>query len=130
MTLKDGEVDMLASPILLKTLDFDFSLGRFNINDCRAEIDDSDIQLWGDIYNIGEFMDGKGLLTGELSLESDHMNLNRLMALTGDEEDQEAAEEVVQEIEEGQDTISTGPIFSIKALSSSDNCSSVSITSK
>ena len=116
MTLKDGEVDMLASPILLKTLDFDFSLGRFNINDCRAEIDDSDIQLWGDIYNIGEFMDGKGLLTGELSLESDHMNLNRLMALTGDEEDQEAAEEVVQEIEEGQDTISTGPIMIPKGI--------------
>ena len=116
MTLKDGQVDMLASPICLKTLDFDFSLGRFNINDCRAEIDDSDIQLWGDIYNIGEFMDGKGLLTGELSLESDHLNLNRLMALTGDEEDQEAAQEVVEEIQEGQDTISTGPIMIPKGI--------------
>ncbi len=116
MTLKDGQVDMLASPICLKTLDFDFSLGRFNINECRAEIDDSDIQLWGDIYNIGEFMDGKGLLTGELSLESDHLNLNRLMALTGDEEDQEAAEEVVEEIQEGQDTISTGPIMIPKGI--------------
>lgn len=114
--LKDGQVDMLASPICLKTLDFDFSLGRFNINDCRAEIDDSDIQLWGDIYNIGEFLDGTGLLTGELSLESDHMNLNRLMALTGDEEDQEAAQEAVQEIEEGQDTISTGPIMIPKGI--------------
>lgn len=114
--LKDGQVDMLASPICLKTLDFDFSLGRFNINDCRAEIDDSDIQLWGDIYNIGEFMDGTGLLTGELSLESDHMNLNRLMALTGDEEDQEAAQEAIQEIEEGQDTISTGPIMIPKGI--------------
>ena len=116
MTLKDGQVDMLASPICLKTLDFDFSLGRFNINDCRAEIDDSDIQLWGDIYNIGEFLDNKGLLTGELFLESDHMNLNRLMALTGDEEQQEAAEQAVQEIEEGQDTISSGPIMIPKGI--------------
>jgi len=117
MTLKDGQVDMLASPIILKTLDFDFSLGRFNINDCRAEIDDSDIQLWGDIYNIGEFMDGKGLLTGELSLESDHMNLNRLMALTGDEdENTEAAEQVVEDIQEGQDTIVTGPIMIPKGI--------------
>ena len=117
MTLQDGQVDMLASPICLKTLDFDFSLGRFNINECRAEIDDSDIQLWGDIYNIGEFMDGTGLLTGELSLESDHMNLNRLMALTGDEEENtEAAEEAVQEIEEGQDTITTGPIMIPKGI--------------
>ena len=116
MTLKDGQVDMLASPICLKTLDFDFSLGRFNINDCRAEIDDSDIQLWGDIYNIGEFLDGKGLLTGELALESDHMNLNRLMALTGDEEDQEAAEQIVEEIQEGQDTIIAEPIMIPKGI--------------
>ncbi|MBR4794226.1 MAG: hypothetical protein IK038_11285 [Bacteroidaceae bacterium] len=116
MLLKDGQVDMLASPIILKTLDFDFSLGRFNINDCRAEIDDSDIQLWGDIYNIGEFMDDKGLLTGELYLESDHMDLNRLMALTGDEEDQEAAEQAVQEMEEGLDTITTGPIMIPKGI--------------
>ena len=117
MVLRDGQVDMLASPIILKKLDFDFSLGRFNINDCRAEIDDSDIQLWGDIYNIGEFMDGKGLLTGELSLESDHMNLNRLMALTGNEEENtEAVEETVQEIEAGQDTVSTGPIMIPKGI--------------
>ena len=117
MLLKDGQVNMLAEPIVLKTLDFDFSLGRFNINDCRAEIDDSDIQLWGDIYNIGEFLDGKGLLTGELSLESDHMNLNKLMALTGDEEENtEAAEQAVQEIEEGQDTITSGPIMIPKGI--------------
>ena len=115
--LNDGQVDMFASPILLNTLDFDFSLGRFNINDCRAEIDDSDIQLWGDIYNIGEFMDGKGLLTGELSIESDHMNLNRLMALTGNEEENtEAAAQAVEDIESGQDTISAGPIMIPKGI--------------
>ena len=116
MTLKDGMVDMLASPICLRTLDFDFSLGRFNINDCRAEIDDSDIQLWGDIYNIGEFLDGKGLLTGELALESDHMNLNRLMALTGDSTNTEVAQETAQEIEAGQDTISSSPIMIPKGI--------------
>ena len=115
--LNEGQVDMFASPILLNTLDFDFSLGRFNINDCRAEIDDSDIQLWGDIYNIGEFMDGKGLLTGELSIESDHMNLNRLMALTGNEEENtEAAAQAVEDIESGQDTISAGPIMIPKGI--------------
>jgi hypothetical protein len=118
MILDEGQVNnILESPISLKTLDFDFSLGRFNINDCRAEIDDSDIQLWGDIYNIGEFMDGKGLLTGELSLESDHMNLNRLMALTGDsEENEEAATKVIEQVEEGQDTVSAGPIMIPKGI--------------
>ena len=118
MVLKDGQVDdILESPICLKVLDFDFSLGRFNINDCRAEIDDSDVQLWGDIYNIGEYLDGQGLLTGELMLESDHMNLNKLMALTGSEEENtEAAQEAVEEIEAGQDTVSTGPIMIPKGI--------------
>lgn len=117
MTLKDGQVDMLASPVCLKTLDFDFSLGRFNINDCRVEIDDSDIQLWGDIYNIGEFLDNTGLLTGELSIESDYMNLNKLMALTGDDvADEEAAEQVVEDIEAGQDTIDVKPIMIPKGI--------------
>ena len=118
MILNDGQVDdILESPICLKILDFDFSLGSFNINDCRAEIDDSDIQLWGDIYNIGEYLDGNGLLTGELMLESDHMNLNKLMALTGDEEENtEVAQEAVQQVEEGQDTITSGPIMIPKGI--------------
>jgi hypothetical protein len=116
MMLNDGQLEMFESPICLKTLDFDFSLGRFYINECRAEIDDSDIQLWGDIYNIGEFFDEKGLLTGELYLESDHMNLNRLMALTGDSEESETVQDAVQDIEAGKDTISTGPIMIPKGI--------------
>ena len=116
MTLNDAQVDMLASPVCLNKLDFDFSLGRFNINDCRVEIDDSDIQLWGDVYNIGAFMDGTGLLTGELSIESDHMNLNKLMTLTGSSSDTEAVEQVEQEIESGQDTITAAPIMIPKGI--------------
>jgi len=114
MSLKDGQVDMLASPICLKTLDFDFSLGRFNINDCRVEIDDSDIQFWGDIYNIGEFIDNTGLLTGELYIESDYMNLNRLMSLTGDDQatDEEAAEQDVAD----NDSVISKPIMIPKGI--------------
>ncbi len=114
MSLKDGQVDMLASPICLKTLDFDFSLGRFNINDCRVEIDDSDIQFWGDIYNIGEFIDNTGLLTGELYIESDYMDLNRLMSLTGDDQatDDEAAEQDVAD----NDSVISKPIMIPKGI--------------
>ena len=114
MSLKDGQVDMLASPICLKTLDFDFSLGRFNINDCRVEIDDSDIQFWGDIYNIGEFIDNTGLLTGELYIESDYMDLNRLMSLTGDDQatDEEAAEQDVAD----NDSVISKPIMIPKGI--------------
>lgn len=116
MTLDEGQVNMLQEPLLLKALDFDFSLGKFNINDCRVELDDSDIQLWGDIYNIGEFVDGNGLLTGELFLESDHMNINKLMELTGGSSDSEAANRTAAQIESGKDTISSGPIMIPKGI--------------
>ena len=115
--LNDALLDMLASPVCLSKLDFDFSLGRFNINDCRVEIDESDIQLWGDVYNIGAFMDGTGLLTGELSIESDYMNLNRLMGLTGDAADDQAIAQVEQESQSEQDTtVCTGPIMIPKGI--------------
>ena len=118
LTLEDGNVQMLEEPILLPALDMDFSLGRFNINDCRVEIDNSDIMLWGDIYNIGEFLDGTGLLTGEMFLESDYVDVNKLMSLTGSDspEDNEAAQQVAKEIEEGNDTISSGPFMVPKGI--------------
>jgi hypothetical protein len=117
MTFEDGQLDMLDEPILLPQLDFDFSLGRFNINDCRVEIDNSDIMLWGDVYNIGEYLDGTGLLTGELYLESDYVDINKILALTGSTDDEvEAAEQVVSEVEAGQDTIDAGPIMIPKGI--------------
>ena len=117
MTFEDGQFDMLDEPILLPQLDFDFSLGRFNINDCRVEIDNSDIMLWGDVYNIGEYLDGTGLLTGELYLESDYVDINKLLTLTGSTDDEvKAAEQVVSEVETGQDTINAVPIMVPKGI--------------
>lgn len=117
ITLEDGVVEMLEEPILLPELDMDFSLGRFNINNCTAQIDNSDMMLWGDIYNIDAFLDGTGLLTGELFLESDHIDVNKLMALTGaTEEDVEAAEQTASDIEAGKDTISSGPFMVPKGI--------------
>ena len=106
LTLEDGVFEMLEDPILLPSLDMDFSLGRFNINDCSVEIDNSNVTLWGDVYNIGEFLDGTGLLTGELFLESDYIDADKLMTLTNTD---------VEEVEEG-DTISTGPIMIPKGI--------------
>ena len=118
MTLEDGQLDMLAEPVCLPKMDVDFSLGRFNINDCRVEIDNSDIMLWGDIYNIGAYLDGSGLLTGELYLESDHVDINKLISITGNssEADEQVAEQVVSDIESGADTISAEPIMIPKGI--------------
>lgn len=106
LLLQDGVFEVMKEPILLPSLDMDFSLGRFNINDCSVEIDNSDVMLWGDVYNIGEFLDGTGLLTGELFLESDYIDANKLMTLTDSD---------VEKVEEG-DTISTGPIMIPKGI--------------
>ena len=117
VTLEDGEIEMLEEPIFLPALDMDFSLGRFNINDCRVELDNSDIMLWGDVYNIGAYLDGTGLLTGELFLESDYVDVNKLMSLAGaDEESAAAAQETAGKIEAGQDTIDGGPFIVPKGI--------------
>ena len=117
ITLEDGNVempDMLKESILLPELDMDFSLGRFNINDCRVEIDNSDIMFWGDVYNIGEFIDGTGLLTGELFLESDYVDVTRLMQLTNSKS--ETPEKDETDIEEGKDTLEVAPIIVPKGI--------------
>ena len=119
LTTEDGrvEVDMLEEPVLLPQFDVDFSLGRFNINDSRVVLGNSDVMIWGDIYNIGEYLEDKGLLTGELNVESDHVDVTQLMGWfsgMGDEEAQETAHKSAAELEAG-DTIS-GPFMVPKGI--------------
>ena len=119
ITLEDGNVElpnMLEESVLLPELDMDFSLGIFNINDCRVEIDNSDIMLWGDVYNIGEFLDGTGLLTGELFLESDYVDVTRLMQLTSATEAAEKTEAIDDDIKDGKDTLEIAPFIVPKGI--------------
>lgn len=116
LTMADADIEMLEEPIIIPQIDLDFSLGRFNINDCRIELDNSDMMLWGDVYNIGAYLDGTGLLTGELFLESDYVDVNRLMSLAGvNDEENQAAEQTVADIEAGKDTLS-GPFMVPKGI--------------
>lgn len=117
VTFEDGNLEMLDEPILLPVLNMDFSLGCFNINDCRLEIDDSDIMLWGDVYNIGEYIDGTGLLTGELFLESDYVDVTKLMQLfSAEDETVQKTEETIEEIETGKDTLTATPFIVPKGI--------------
>ena len=117
LTLEEADIELLEDPIIIPQMDLDFSLGRFNINDCRVEIDNSDIMLWGDVYNIGAYIDGTGLLTGELFLESDYVDVNKLMSLAGaDEKSIETAEQTATDIKAGKDTISGGPFMVPKGI--------------
>lgn len=82
LQMDDSHVSVNDVTVELPQLDVDFSLGRFAVNDSRLVVDGSDISFWGDIYNIGAYVQKTGLLTGELFLESDHVDVNRLMAIT------------------------------------------------
>lgn len=83
LSMSNATLLMIQEPISIPKLDMDFSLGRFIINDCKVLLAGSDMQLRGDVYNIGSYIDGTGLLTGKLNLESDHVDVNRLMSLAG-----------------------------------------------
>lgn len=81
LSMEDAELDMLDEPVRMPLLELDFSLGQFNINDSRLEIGNSDIMLWGNVYNIGAFIEKTGMLTGELFLESDYADVTQLLSL-------------------------------------------------
>lgn len=77
-----SNLDMLDDPIVLEGLNINFDQGSFNIKEGKVSLGNSNIELWGDIYNIGPFMRDEGLLTGELYLESDYVDVTQLMNYT------------------------------------------------
>lgn len=84
LSMEDASLDLLNEPIEMPYLELDFSLGQFNINDSRLQIGNSDIMLWGNVYNIGAYVEKTGMLTGELFLESDYADVTELLALIND----------------------------------------------
>ena len=84
LSMEDASLDLLKEPVEMPYLELDFSLGQFNINDSRLQIGNSDIMLWGNVYNIGAYIEKTGMLTGELFLESDYADVTELLALIND----------------------------------------------
>lgn len=84
LSMEDASLDLLKEPVEVPYLELDFSLGQFNINDSRLQIGNSDIMLWGNVYNIGAYVEKTGMLTGELFLESDYADVTELLALIND----------------------------------------------
>lgn len=84
LSMEDASLDLLKEPVEMPYLELDFSLGQFNINDSRLQIGNSDIMLWGNVYNIGAYVEKTGMLTGELFLESDYADVTELLALIND----------------------------------------------
>ncbi len=81
-TVDRSYLEVIEDPITLEGLDVNFTQGSFNIKEGKLSLGNSNIELWGDIYNIGPFLRDEGLLTGELYLESDFVDVTQLMEYT------------------------------------------------
>lgn len=91
VNLQKGYVELGAFtyPIEIPAIDFSYSNRIFVINRSQVHLGSSDFALSGKVNNIGEWMDGKGVLQGELNFVSDYTDVNELMAMFSAEEGSE-----------------------------------------
>ena len=104
LSVKLSEADVkLASineKIEIPHISFDYSNRLFDIADSRIIVGNSDFQLKGKVRNIGEWLEQKANLEGELDFTSAHTDVNELMALTSASEgSEETADDVVEQTE-------------------------------
>ena len=83
VSLKEGhaETTALPMPVEIPTIRFDFTPGRFTIDDSRIRLGKNDLGLTGDVTNLDDWMAGKGLLTGRMNLKSDYLDVTEIMDL-------------------------------------------------
>jgi len=98
--LADGVAQMperLPEPVRVPSIDFSYSNREMAINNARVEMGNSDLNLKGNVRNIGKWFRHEGILKGELDVVSDHCDANQLMAWfsadSGSEEETPTASE-------------------------------------
>lgn len=84
-----AELAMFSYPIVIPAIDFSYSNQVFVINRSQVHLGSSDFSLSGKVNNIGEWMEGKGVLKGDLDFVSDYTDVNELMAMFSAEEGSE-----------------------------------------
>ncbi|MBQ7532025.1 MAG: AsmA family protein [Paludibacteraceae bacterium] len=113
--LKKGEVllpERLPEPVLIPSIEFSYSNRDMDIDNSRIELGKSDLNLKGHVHNIGKWFRKDTILEGDLSIVSDHCDLNQLMewfsADSGSEEqsDSEAVGQQSGQTAERSDSVS------------------------
>ena len=96
INLKNGELNMperLPEPVYIPSIDFKYSNREMNITDARIELGNSDLNLKGNVRNIGKWFRHKAILEGQLDIVSDHCDANQLLAwFSADSGSEEASE--------------------------------------
>ena len=83
INLKQGELAMperLPEIVRIPSVDFKYSNREMNINNARVELGRSDLNLRGNVRNIGKWFRHEDVLQGELEVVSNHCDANQLMA--------------------------------------------------
>ena len=99
INLKQGELNMperLPETVKIPSIEFSYSNRKMDIQNSRVELGNSDLNLKGQVRNIGKWFRHEAILEGELDVISDHCDANQLLtwfsADSGSEEEKPAAE--------------------------------------
>ena len=82
VNLKNGELLMperLPETLHIPTIEFSYSNRLMTIDNSRIELGNSDLNLKGEVRNIGKWFRHDDILKGELELVSNHCDANQLM---------------------------------------------------
>ena len=83
VNLKNGRLsmpEMLPEPVIIPSIDFSYTNREMAINNSRIELGKSDLNIKGNVRNIGNWLREKATLEGQLDIVSDHCDANQLMA--------------------------------------------------
>lgn len=100
---------MFDRDISIPQITFDYSNRRFTIETSQFHIGNSDFALVGKVTNMGQWMQHKGILQGELTFTSQYSDINELMALFSADEGSEETSETTQTTKPTETTQTTEP---------------------
>lgn len=101
VNLKNGVLNLpekLPETVYIPSIEFSYSNRAMHIDNSRIELGNSDLNLKGDVRNIGKWFRHQDILTGELDIVSDHCDANQLLAwFSADEGSEEEATPATEE---------------------------------
>lgn len=83
INLKDGFLNLpsrLPEAVIIPSIEFKYSNREMAIDNSRIELGNSDLNLKGNVRNIGKWFRHEAVLEGELDVVSDHCDANQLLA--------------------------------------------------
>lgn len=98
--LSNGEFHLpqaVPEPVYIPSIDFSYTNREMTINNSRIEVGNSDLNLQGDVRQIGAWLRNEEVLEGELNITSNHCDASQLMAWISEDKGSEEEDEPVAE---------------------------------